>query len=204
MDCSYDCWFSIFIFIIGIVLLSANFQIDKHISNCHNSSLKNTNKAVLILSLISILISLSYMVCQYKLHNVRGSLVGNYGPNVYLGVVLLIGITLIVLGSKLVKGSKNDNCNEALKSANTVLGLGILMTIVTSLYFGYLLFPHAKSAYKSAQTSSGRRDESYRGTQLSFPKYSSVCGNNNKRTGFMGTPAPPISMLDAGVGRSSM
>jgi hypothetical protein len=180
MDCGYDCVFSIFIFIIGCVLLATNFKIDHALSNCPNSnSARNTNKFVLILSLISILVSLSYMICQSKLHSIRGALVGNYGPTFYLGFILMIGITLIISGSTLVNSAKNDNCPEAANSANTVLGLGITMTVVTSIYFAYVIFPHARAATQSLYKGVHRNSTDEGGTELRFPMQSNMCGSTH-------------------------
>jgi len=177
MSNGYDNIFSLFIFVLGCVLLITNFQIDNSIlPNCAESSLKSANKGVLILAVCAILISFSYILCKGKMANLGHNSSSNYSHTFYLGFLLAIGIVLIALGSTISNAAKSDKdkCGDAVKHANLIIIIGALITTVTGGYFSYQIYDankhHVSAAYQKYKPVGGGQE----GTELSFPRQSSM------------------------------
>lgn len=147
--------FMMFIFTLGCILTWTSWDIQNKLdkaSGCTNLNIKRANKGVSVIGLTFIVSSICFYVCMSKCGNdSAGGKV--YSMNFYVGISLLLGITLIVLGSMIIGGAKKS-CKDAVKgnSANMILIIGVFMTAAC---IGYL-FKQYGHKLKSAPASQFR------------------------------------------------
>ena len=130
IDANFNNIFIGVMLILGIILFYTSWEIDSKLQekrNCVSTSLKTSNKIVLCIWLTLIVTSLSFFTCS----KVTDSNF-NFSLEVYIGLVTILGLILVVLGS-IISGSARDACEVSGTSIIWILGL--LITACGIFYF---------------------------------------------------------------------
>ena len=135
----HNIFFSLSILLLGIILIVSNFNIDNAIkSTCTDDSLHNSNKGILVLAVTAIVFSLSNMTCTWKCDCSNS---GAIATELYVGIIFLLGIVLISLGTIIqTKAKKSLTCKNAEVHATAVITAGSLMTAFAGSYLIYVIY----------------------------------------------------------------
>jgi len=127
--------FMVLIFLLGIVLTVTSGKILKKIKkNCESEDLRNANRGILVIGVVAIVSSLSYMACHAKC---ACKDVGAFSTVGYMGFTFLLSIVLIALGSVVDKQTKNTGCEDAKGTSGLVIGIGVIMLLMSGGWGGY-------------------------------------------------------------------
>lgn len=131
--------FAIGMFILGIILIVLNFQIDSsvHSTQCVDTQLQNCNKGILVLGTAAIVASASYLGCQIK----SGSGQSIITTEMYASFCLVLGIVIVVLGSIMQsRANKSTSCTKAKNKTTPVIILGSLMIVIAGGYLSLYVY----------------------------------------------------------------
>jgi hypothetical protein len=136
-DITHDHLFMAVIFIIGLIVTSASWDIDAKLQDtkCNSSSLKTANKLALVIGVIFITSSLSFFGCSSRCQSVMSGL----NITIYISTLLLLGIILIVLGS-IISAASIDTCTND-GNPISIWGLGVII-VLACLYYFFLTYRH--------------------------------------------------------------
>jgi len=132
--------FMVFIGFLGFILTYASWSIGNKLNEkaCTSSNLKNSNHAVGILGMTGIVSCISYFICVMRCGCDEVSVSQNTGLAIYgyISFILVIGITIIVLGSIIDVESKGQ-CKEASKYSGIIWGIGVALVLFSAGFFGF-------------------------------------------------------------------
>ena len=142
--------FALAMLILGTILMATNFKIDNALKgdNCDDTTLQNSNKGILVMGTVSVVASLSYLVCQYN--SQQGQPVV-FETEMYAGFCLVLGIVIVVLASIIQSRAKAvSTCSDAKADTNLITILGSVMIVVSFGYLGMYAYENmgGKNAYK--------------------------------------------------------
>ncbi len=125
------------IFVVGIILAVLTSMIDKAASKCNNDAVRNSNKGVLVLSVLFMIVPIAYAVCRYTCN------CGKHPEMVistYAVFFWFLSIVLISLGAVIQDNAKKSGCSKAIGPAMGIWIMGsailILTTIILSVEIG--------------------------------------------------------------------
>jgi hypothetical protein len=123
------------LFILGAGLMVCFVNLEKSLpSACTSLNLKNYLKGILVLSIVSITLPISYMLCNMSCKN--KNIVGNFESSlearnkhivtvIYMLIVFTLGISLIVLAIMIKNELSDVKCDSNNNSAlDIIIGLG--------------------------------------------------------------------------------
>lgn len=135
-------FFFVGIFILGVILLITSQSIDNAIkATCTSTKLRNSNKGILVIGMMFVVSSVSYLTCHMKCD--CGGM-GVLDTNVYIVFCLALGIVLAVLASQVTSESSGD-C-DVKGNATVVLIIGIIMAVGCFGYFVFTMYRSRASA----------------------------------------------------------
>lgn len=132
--------FALCVLILGLVMLVTNFQIDHSLrqQHCEDDALNNANKGILVLAVAAVVSSLAYMACAAKCSGLEETVLAT---ELYAGFALVLGIVLISLGSVInSRAGAVPSCASAKHHANTVITIGVIMTVACGSYLGWYAY----------------------------------------------------------------
>lgn len=134
MDLNYNHIFMIVMLFMGILLFYNSWNIDSTLQDkdCKSVQLKTANKVVLCIGLTLIVSSISFFTCT----SLSGSKPQEFNFIYYVIALSILGILLIVLGSVMIAGSEEINCQNY-GNPSMVLVLGIIIALACGGYFYY-------------------------------------------------------------------
>ena len=131
--------FGLFILGIGLMICFVNLQ-TSILSSCTSLKLKNYLNGVLVLSIISLTLPISYMLCNSKCSKQRVSVESKFSSFMYIFIVFALGVTIITLGVFIKNELSNINCNQNNNFADgAMIGLGSIYLFI-GLVMSWLLF----------------------------------------------------------------
>ncbi len=142
--------FAIAMLILGAILMVTNFQIDNSLRNrhCDDTQLKNSNKGILVMGTVSVVASLSYLICQAKCGSGQSVVIET---EMYAGFCLVLGIVIVVLASIIQSRAKAvPDCSDAKNHTTLITILGSIMIVGAGGYLGMYAYENmgGKEAYK--------------------------------------------------------
>ena len=138
------------LFILGAGLMVCFVNIENSLpASCTSLNLKNYLKGILVLSIVSITLPISYMLCNLSCKN--KNIVGNFESKlearnkhivnvIYMLIVFTLGVSLIVLAIMIKNELSDVKCDEKSNSPlDIIIGLGsvylfIGVVMVFSIY----------------------------------------------------------------------
>lgn len=141
-------------FIMGGVLIYLHFDINSRIpENCESDTLRNCNKALLMIGMTLLLLSLSIIVATSVCDCGKS---GDKPLEVYFVCVLLLSIALTTLSVFMKTNSKkSNNCIVSGYSMDAVLAIGVLLLVVSLTQLSLSI----TSAYKRPKRVHNRTEE---------------------------------------------
>ena len=139
--------FAIAMLILGAILMVTNFQIDNSLkSQCDDTQLKNSNKGILVMGTVSVVASLSYLICQASCGPGQSVVIET---EMYAGFCLVVGIVIVVLAS-IIQSRAKAQCLDAKNHTTLITILGSLMIVGAGGYLGMYAYENmgGKEAYK--------------------------------------------------------
>ena len=148
--------FSIFIEIVGWILLITNFTIDNAYDkdDCKNKTIRNCNKGVLMIAVTFILVPLMYWLVLAKCDCAGLRL--DIGIELYAVFIGILGIVLIVLGALITERSSNTGCSKTDTGGTVIWVMGMLMLIAALAYGGFAVFETVKGKGLGMRTGRAR------------------------------------------------
>jgi hypothetical protein len=138
---------------MGSVLIYLHFDINSRIpENCESDTLRNCNKALLMIGMTLLLLSLSIIVATSVCDCGKS---GDKPLEVYFVCVLLLSIALTSLSVFMKSNAKkSNNCIVSGYSMDAVLAIGVLLLVVSLTQLSLSI----TSAYKRSKKGSNRQD----------------------------------------------
>ena len=131
------------VLILGLILMIGSFGVAASIGACGSTTIATANRIVVVMATICVVSAISYMVCKTRCQ--CGDSEG-LDLKIYMGLMMLVGVTLIVLGSIIHADSHDKNnanpeqCKKATKWAPVIWGTGVILFLVSGGYLGFLVF----------------------------------------------------------------
>ena len=126
--------FGLFVLGIGLMICFVNLQ-TSILSSCTSLKLKNYLNGVLVLSIISLTLPISYMLCNSKCSKQSVSVESKFSSFMYIFIVFALGVTIITLGVFIKNELSIMKCDENNKfSVGIMIGLGALY-----LFIGFVI-----------------------------------------------------------------
>ena len=149
--------FALAMLVLGAILMVTNFQIDNALKGdkCDDTQLKNCNKGILVMGTVSVVASLSYLICQSKCEQGQSVV---FETEMYAGFCLALGIVIVVLASIIQSRTKAvQTCSDAKAHTNLITIIGSIMIVVSTGYLGMYAYENmgGKDAYKRMRVGSG-------------------------------------------------
>lgn len=143
--------FFIGVFILGVILVITSQRVDNAIkSTCTSTKLRNSNKGILVIGMIFVVSSISYLSCHATC---KCGDIGGLDTKIYLAFCMALGIILTVL-SGIISSESSGNC-DVKGNTTAVLIIGIMMIIGCPVYFAFSMYKSGafanlakKSGYK--------------------------------------------------------
>jgi hypothetical protein len=133
-----DIVFTTLIFIVGTLLLVANFMISSGGKDCKSDKLDKLNKGVLmagtILTTASVAFGSCHIWCECK---------DNLGMGIYSWGTFVLGAFMVVIGSMVLK--EGASCDKVKMWGSIIIGLGGLMLLLTGSYLAYGFWRKSKA-----------------------------------------------------------
>jgi len=140
--------FTLFLFIIGMLLIVFHFDIENHTrSTCDSDSLRKANKGLLIIGTIFVSLSIAYTICQSKC-NCNTT---DFSHEMYVGFIFILSGVLVGLSSTIMSQVKN-NCAKSTSSPSVILGISITSLVLTAIYLGMPYFNMSDFGIKKSKS----------------------------------------------------
>ena len=126
-----------YVIILGAILLSITFNINKYVSSCENPELSNIVSTLFVVSTSMIVSSIGFLVCSLtsRCDSNKDSDPNTKMYRLFLGFNFVLGMILTILGSILISKSKNSECSEKLKSSVSYITIiGVVLTLPSLLF----------------------------------------------------------------------
>lgn len=133
------------VLILGLILMIGSFGVAASIGACGSTTIATANRIVVVMATICVVSAISYMVCKTRCQ--CGDSEG-LDLKIYMGLMMLVGVTLIVLGSIIhadshdKKNANPEQCEKATKWAPVIWGTGVILFLISGGYLGFLVFQH--------------------------------------------------------------
>jgi hypothetical protein len=125
------------IFVVGIILSVISIMADKSASNfptCYTSKVRTPLRLILVLGVILAVSSISFAVCQYNCAPCGHK---DFAINLYLGISLVLAVTITGLSASLNKELDATKCPAASKMATALVGMGATSIVACLGMIGY-------------------------------------------------------------------
>lgn len=121
------------LFVLGIGLMICFINIQSSIpSSCSSLKLKNYLNGILVLSIVSITLPISYMLCNLNCNKDSVTEKDNKIINIiYVFIIFVLGSTVVTFGTFIKNELSNMKCDESNKfSVGIMIGLGALYLFI--------------------------------------------------------------------------
>lgn len=146
-------------FAIGLIVLSFTLKLINSLGKCTNKNIRNCLTGLMITSLILVVSSISFVVCNI---NCNCDSQKSFSKIIHITYFILLGITITVLGSVInVTARGNTDCQSLKGPSNILWVLGVII-IITSIVFGVVEY---RTQVSSGITAGVNR---LRGTNMSY------------------------------------
>lgn len=140
-------------FIFGAILMGVSDNMHTKLKGCVDKDIHNANKALLVISVILMTASISFMLCEWKCKSCQFSV----GLTSLVVILFVLGIILTVLGA-MIKNSDKTGCkgSKIKDSANAVMGIGIGLILLIFLYVVSIVYQNRSSISSKIDDNRGK------------------------------------------------
>ena len=140
----------LFLFVMGIIMMwVADNSFKKIKTTCTKPFIRSGMTAVLVLSVIFITVPLTYSFCRLMVRCQSTSVVNDIKPSIYIGFIIALSLTLIVISALMLDYIGKDTGNVCgggeVKSSVVILLVMSSILFVASVTFLILRYGHILS-----------------------------------------------------------
>lgn len=136
----------LFLFVTGIIMMwVANNSFKNIKTSCTKPFIRSGMTSVLVLSVIFITVPISYAFCRLMVRCQSTGVTNDIKPSIYIGFIIALSITLIVISALMLDYIKKDkdNCGgDKVKSTITILLVLSCLLFLASMTFLILRSGH--------------------------------------------------------------